>query len=515
MSIRSNGFPVTSADEPGIPAPIDQSASASLQASISVEHVLVICSDCKASLRVRQAYIGNRVRCKKCSLIFTVPAAADTEPKPVHDGASGDPPSQSPHADLEPGSHRFGIGNKALLDQLAQFIACHNDLRVAHDQLQSKHNDLRADRKKVRARLKSVTGELDAIRADLGTIAAAGVRSLASEREDLRAEVQRLGGENRNLHTKQSISEDLIKQLENRVLELIRFREGHDTLAETVKLQEGELRAVRAARDALAENLSEKNDEVVAARSERVQLTQQIEQSDTDLQAACQAREQLIEQLELCKDDLSLGRADRRRLSSERQSALDQVEQLKKTLAERDHTIRGQRGQFDVELESNRQVFCLAERNYHDERETLAAVRARNDRLQEQQQSREVLCEQLRDSNQQLVKAQNRVESEYKALLNAERIERQQCAEELLEQRANDEETARVAEQLISTKLNPPEVPFASVYELEAARVEAEQLKHGLVAAECLNRAMAETLQSVGVHVDLPIRSRDSVETEY
>ena len=41
-------------------------------------------------------------------------------------------------------------------------------------------------------------------------------------------------------------------------------------------------------------------------------------------------------------------------------------------------------------------------------------------------------------------------------------------------QRANDEETAQVAEQLTFAKLNPPKVPFASVYELEAARVEAE-----------------------------------------
>jgi hypothetical protein len=41
--------------------------------------------------------------------------------------------------------------------------------------------------------------------------------------------------------------------------------------------------------------------------------------------------------------------------------------------------------------------------------------------------------------------------------------------------------------------------------ELEVARFEAEQLKLGLMAAECRNRAMAETLQTVGVYVDWPI----------
>ena len=285
--------------------------------------------------------------------------------------ATGDPSSQSSLVDVEPSSQRAGIGNKSLVDQLGHFIAEHNDLRVAYDQLQSERNHLRAGSKEVRARLKCVTRELAAIRADLGTIAAVDVRYLVSEREELRAKIQSLGDENRNLHHKESISEESISQLENRVRELAPFRERHDSLAETIELQDAELNAVRAERDDLARNLSEKNDELVATRSELVQLTQQFEQSDTGLQAACQERQQLIEQLDLCKDDLNIARDELRRISSERQSARDTVERLTTTLAERGRTIRNQRDQFDAELESNRQAFCLAERSFHVERETL------------------------------------------------------------------------------------------------------------------------------------------------
>jgi chromosome segregation ATPase len=118
----------------------------------------------------------------------------------------------------------------------------------------------------------------------VGTISAADVRSLVSERQELRAEVQRLGDENQKLHAKQSNSAELINLLENRVRDLAPFREGHDTLTETVKLQDAELGAVRAARDDLSRKLSAKNDELVAARYELVQLTQQKE----DSRASCE-----------------------------------------------------------------------------------------------------------------------------------------------------------------------------------------------------------------------------------
>jgi chromosome segregation ATPase len=539
MSTSSSEDPVNQTNAPVTHGPIDPSSATSSQAALPVPRLVVVCSNCNATLSVRRAYVGKSVQCKQCSQIFTVPAEVDTQPMPVVDRNLADMPSPPPQADLDAGNQHSGAVEKVLRDQVAQLIAGNNDLRSAHDQLQAEHNELRADRDEIGARLESVTAELNAIRADLGTIAPTDVQLLASERADLSALVQVLRDGNRDLQSKQSNHEDLVNQLEKRVLELVPFRAERDALTERVNLHEGdlcairaerdalagelsehssELVAVRAERDALSGNLSEHSSELVAARSELAQWSRRIEQSDRDLETACQAREQLSQQLEMFRNDLCLARADLDRSSGERQTALDTVEQLTTTLAERDLTIREVHDQWSVEVESNQQTLSLAERSHLAECEKLtaelAALRARHHQLEEERRSTEMLCKQLQDCNQELVTAQARLESESDALRNAARTERQELAAEILALRTNAEETARVAEQLISADLNPPMAPLTPPNELEAARVHAAELKFKLDQAERLYRAMAETLEGIGIRVDLPIPPRDRVQSE-
>jgi len=180
-------------------------------------------------------------------------------------------------------------------------------------------------------------------------------------------------------------------------------------------------------------------------------------------------------------------------------------------LSDRESVING--------LEKRVEAFELAEQSHLDERQRLtselAALRARHHELLEEHKATEVLCKQLEAGNHELKTALARRESEYDAMLHAERAERQQLGEEVLALRANAEETARVAEQLFAANMNGPDAAFASAYSLEAARAQADQLKDKLDEANALYRALAETLHGIGVPIDVPFRCRDRAETGY
>ena len=213
------------------------------------------------------------------------------------------------------------------------------------------------------------------------------------------------------------------------------LRADRDKVGSQLNLYERDLGAIRAEGVALTTKFTQQNSELLVARTELVELNRQLEKSDTDLRAACRETEELTEQLALCRNDLSQARADQSHLVVDRQNALDTVERLTKTLAERNLMIRDQIDLNDAEIESKRQAFDLAERNHLEAHQRLTteldAVHARNQQLQEELRSTESLCTQLRDTNQELVTAQARRESEHDAMLNAERAERQQLAEEV------------------------------------------------------------------------------------
>lgn len=216
---------------------------------------------------------------------------------------------------------------------------------------------------------------------------------------------------------------------------------NRDEIGARLNSMTAELGAIKAdleaERDVLKRDLAEHSSNLVAARFELAQWAQRIEQAEADLHAAVEQRDQLGRELKQCQNDLGLARADLGRSESERQRALEKVEQLTKTLAEQD------------------------------------------------------------------------------ALLNAERSERQQLADELLALRANAEETARLAAQLISANLIPPEATLASPHELEAAQVQAGELKDKLDQADDIYREMADTLHGIGVQVDSPVRRRAIVEAKF
>ena len=257
------------------------------------------------------------------------------------------------------------------MDQLAEYIACNDELRSAHDQLKIEHNEIRADRDRASALLSDTTNELNAIRAELGAIAAAEVQSLASERDRLSIEVLRLRNDIQALLTEQSNRGELIAQLERRVLEFGAIQENHDALNERFKLRETELMVVAGERDALEKKLSEECQALVVADSVVARLRQEIEQNVKDLSNVRQERELANQQLALCKNELCSVQTDLVRSTGEQQSSLEMIEQLTNTVGERDREIATQHEDFLAKLASSQEELRLAERSFRDELEML------------------------------------------------------------------------------------------------------------------------------------------------
>ena len=80
-----------------------------------------------------------------------------------------------------------------------------------------------------------------------------------------------------------------------------------------------------------------------------------------------------------------------------------------------------------------------------------------------------------------------------------QRTARQQLADEVVALRANAEETARVAEELINGNWTAHDGPRSTAFELEAVQAQAEELRFKLEEANGLYAAMVETLRGMGI----------------
>ena len=601
MNTSSNGFPVDEANAPVTDAPVERLPDAPSRAEPPVTRVEVTCSNCKAKLRVRLAYVGNAVKCKQCGQIFTVPADAGTGPLAVGDDTFGDPRGRASQAGFDGEKEQPSALDSVYSNQLAQFIASTKDLQSSHDRLKDERDGLKVNRDEISARLVSVTSELNEIRAELGTIAPADVRVLAAEREDLHALVQSLRDEIHNLQTKLSDRDDSIDQLEKNVLELAPFRAEHAALLEKLESHEREIGDVRAERDTIARNLSELERDLGDVRTERDSLARNLGEHKRDLGDVHAERHALSTKLGEHERDLATVHAERDELETnlgkletdlaavhaERDGLETNLAKLETDLAavhaERDAiatnlarhesdlaAVRAERDAIATNLARHESDLAAV----HAERDgletklaklesDLAAVRAERDALEtnvaeheseladvrtelvqrarriEQadadleaaSQERERLSQELslcrndlslaqanlnRSSSerQSVLETQAARESEHDALLKAERAAHQKLAEEVLALRANAEETARVTEQLISSNSNPPDATLGSSDQLEAARAQAKELKYKLEEADWLYGVMRETLNGLGIQIDLPIRPRGRVEAQ-
>ena len=424
------------------------------------DRVLVVCPHCRTTLRLRRVYMGGAVRCGRCNQTFIVPAVSDGQPIAVYDGILAPPPSELQDAAADSRSDRNRTGKTGLLDQLAEFIAKYDELQLDRDQMRAEHERARTDLDEISEQFQSVTNELNAIRAELGTIAPADVQSLASERESLSAEVERLREENHAMFAEQAKDQALITQLQQRVTEVIPIRQERDALAAKVKREEAALSAVRAEFDALTTDLSDERAALVTAAAELRRLAERLEQSGKDASHAGHDSKLAKQQLDLCKNERTSPQADQARLNIDQHNTLETLEKLTKTAADRDDARATQRDHFNAELEGSRKALDSAERAHRDElamlRTEFVSLCAQHDRLREENRSVESLCTRLDTRDPQRTAAQAQLVAEYSARLESEQSQREELTAGVHLLHAATEATDRAIEEYPSTVLNSP-----------------------------------------------------------
>ena len=189
------------------------------QPVLEPERIIVNCTRCKSTLRVRRAYIGGVVRCKHCNQDFLVPPPEGTQPVAFSDGSSGfEPTSSHPVGSNTPSDRDAGVMGP-LLDQLAKFVAVHEELRSAHQELLAERNGARDELERTRTSVSRTNGELEAIRAALGTMASDVVSALSATIEPLGAQLKALRTENEHLVSAFSECQRSMTQIEEKVHE--------------------------------------------------------------------------------------------------------------------------------------------------------------------------------------------------------------------------------------------------------------------------------------------------------
>jgi chromosome segregation ATPase len=472
------------------------------------DRILVTCPGCSAILKVRRIYIGSAVRCKRCNQKFLVPSTVGTHAMPIYDGTWCIPTSKLQPAIVTRDNCSKGTTNSPLLTQLIEFVTAGDELRSAYEELQSTHAELCADRDAAWMRLEKADLELRSIRAHLGSFAPSDVRRLASERESLLAEVLGLRDERQSLLAARAYGDTLTAELEQKVLELGPIQVERDALASEVNRQRDELSAARASHDALADELRKEGAALVAAHSDLDRLKEKLQQTEDELQSAREEEMQARRKLDLCENELISVRTDLGRSNSAQQTAQEAIDRLAATAIERDVAIANQRDRFNAELASIKAALFGAEQRESQESERLttelAALVARYQQKCDEHEATKSLCVDLEARNCELVGMQERLTAEHHERSVNAQAEHQKLVDQVLETSAYAEKTGQVRDGLISGGWIQPSLSQPSADELEFARIQAEGLKSELAHAKCACRVMAETLDKLGVQIQLP-----------
>ena len=118
-----------------------------------------------------------------------------------------------------------------LMDQLAKFVAVHDELRSAHQELLADRNGVRDELEGTRTSLSRTNGELEAIRAALGTMASDVVSALSAGTGPLGAELKALRAENQNLVSAFSEYQSSLTRIEEKVHDAAQVHTERDALA--------------------------------------------------------------------------------------------------------------------------------------------------------------------------------------------------------------------------------------------------------------------------------------------
>lgn len=294
----------------------------SSQPVLQPERIIANCPHCKSTLRVRRAYIGGVVRCKGCNQEFLVPPPEGTQPAAFSDGSPGFEPTRSHHVGSSTPSDQGAGAMGPLLDQLAKFVAVHEELRSAHQELLAERNGVRDELESTRTSLSRTNGELEAIRAALGTMASDLVSALSASTEPLGAELKALRAENQNLVSAFSEYQRSINQIEEKVREAAQVHSERDALAVELNTQLEQARAALCSSErARGQEVEELRARLASLGDQHAKLLEKYQSAEL-LLANVQARNDeltaLQEQLALkYQEKLESEQLEREKLASE------------------------------------------------------------------------------------------------------------------------------------------------------------------------------------------------------
>jgi predicted nucleic acid-binding Zn-ribbon protein len=195
------------------------------------------------------------------------------------------------------------------------------------------------------------------------------------------------------------------------------------------------------------------------------------------------------------------------RLEDQLRQARDQAQDAERLRGQCDQ-LRSEGAQLRAECDQLRSgvenLHRALEEDERTDREELARVEAeliglagRNQELQDQYESARQLCTEYQDRNQDLLGELARLRSESTARTNAERSHGTERTELPREALAGLWEIADYADASASQ----PKGSAASVLEVQAIRIEVEDLKRRLTDSERLQREMAGILAGMGIRV--------------
>ncbi|MFI5457992.1 MAG: hypothetical protein ACHRXM_21335 [Isosphaerales bacterium] len=120
--------------------------------------------------------------------------------------------------------------------------------------------------------------------------------------------------------------------------------------------------------------------------------------------------------------------------------------------------------------------------------------------LQDQREAAEQSSRLYQDRNQELTAAHAGLKSDYESLLDSGRLQQERWTEQLREQHAHSDETARPPDPSPSEDLSrSPDRPTAEG-ELQAARDQVADLERRLAESERMNRVLSDVLGAIGIN---------------
>jgi 5-bromo-4-chloroindolyl phosphate hydrolysis protein len=318
----------------------------------------------------------------------------------------------------------------------------------------------------------------------------------------LEAGLSALGEQHGRLEEQERSTAELCKQLQDRNLQLTEAQQSLESDYQAMLAAERD-QAMRIQSDQLLAHVESHQQALDHAEQVHRDALKRLE---AEL-AALGERHRRPEEQERSTAELCQQLQDRNLKLTEAQKNLESDYQAM-LAAERDHAMRIQSDQLLAQAESHQRALDHAEQVHRDALERLeadlAALGERHRVLEEQELSTAELCQQLQDRNLQLTEAQKNLESDYQAMLAAERTKQKELADEPLALRVSANRTARLGEHAIAAVLDSAEARSVLDAELKTVLAQVDDLKQRLDASDRFIREFAGVLEGLGIRYQLP-----------